>query len=229
MPSSRGEGFTRNTVKRLPPGAGRREVCRFFGLSADACARLEIYVAALKRWNPHINLVASSTLSDVWVRHVADALQLLPLVPEHVTQIVDLGSGSGVPGLVLALASSGKWEVHLVEAAARKCAFLRWVAQKAGIDIEIHQRRIEDVDVAALGAGRQTMIMARALAPLPQLLALAAPFLERGGMALLPKGRSADDEIAVARKEGWRFALEVFPSVTQAEARILRMSEVRHD
>ena len=216
-------------TKRLPRGAGEREVCRFFGLSGESCARLAIYVAALQRWNPHINLVASSTLNDAWVRHVADSLQLLPLVPDHVTQIIDLGSGSGVPGLVLALAAPGKWDMHLVEAAARKCAFLRRVAQESGIDVKIHHRRIEDVDVAALGAGRQTLVTARALAPLPGLLALAAPFLQRGAAALLPKGRAADEEIAVARRGGWRFALEIFPSVTQPGARILRLSEVRHD
>lgn len=216
-------------MRHLPPDAGQEEVCRFFGLPEDACARLATYVAALERWNPHINLVAPSTLKQAWVRHVADALQLLPLVPDHVKQIVDLGSGSGVPGLVLALAVPERWDMHLVESVARKAAFMRQVAQRAGVDVNIHQRRIEQLDARALGADPHTLVTARALAPLPRLLELAGPLLEAGAMALLPKGRSAREELEASRRAGWRFTVEEFPSVTNLEAHILRVGEVGRD
>ena len=216
-------------MQHLPPDAGRDEVCRFFGLTPQACARLETYVRELRRWNPHINLVAPSTLKRAWTRHVADALQLLPLIPEGVKRIVDLGAGSGVPGLVLALAEPERWDVHLVEAAGRKCAFMRQVAQRAGIDVNMHHERIEALAAREPIAGPDTLITARALASLPELLALAEPMLEGGTEALLPKGRTARAEVEEARRRGWRFRLEAYPSVTDKEASILRLSEVRRD
>ncbi len=216
-------------MKHFSPNATREDVCRFFNLPEDACSRLTVYVEALKRWNPHINLVAPSTLPQAWVRHVADALQLLPLIPFHVNQIVDLGSGSGVPGLVLALAMPERWRVHLVESTGRKCAFMRQVAQRAGVDINIHQRRIEQVDPGVLGIDENSVVTARALAPLPRLLELAVPMFERGAGAMLHKGRTAREEVEAARKAGWRFDAEFIPSVTDREAWILRLNEVHRD
>ncbi len=217
----------RDDRKILPRDAGPEDVCQRCGLDDDARARLETYVEALKRWNGHINLVAPSTLPEVWVRHVADGLQLLsPLRQRGMRQVLDLGSGGGVPGLVLALAEPAL-DVHLVESTARKCAFLRQVAQACGIDVNIHQQRIEALDAQTLGAGRQTAVTARALAPLPRLLDLAAPLLERGAQAFLLKGRQARVEMEEARRSGWRFDSEMKPSITDTEGAILMLREVR--
>ena len=206
--------------------AGAQEVCARFGLDEAVCARLRAYVEALEKWNAHINLVAPSTLPQAWVRHVADGLQLLPLLRNAgVQQVIDLGSGGGVPGLVLALADPGL-DVHLVESTARKCAFLRQVAQQCGIDVKIHQQRIETLDADALGIGPDTAVTARALAPLPRLLALAAPMLEKGARAFLLKGRQAAEELQEARREGWRFDSQMKSSVTDTEGKVLILQEV---
>jgi len=211
----------------LPQDAGPEEVCRRFGLDDAACARLADYVAALAKWNAHINLVAPSTLPQAWVRHVADGLQLLPLLRSHgILQVVDLGSGGGVPGLVLALADPGL-DVHLVESTARKCAFLRQVAQAYGIDVNIHQQRIETLDAGALGVGPHTAVTARALAPLPRLLELAAPLLKSGARAFLLKGRQLEEEVQAARREGWQFDSQTQPSITDVEGTIVILREVR--
>ncbi len=213
--------------KILPRDAGPEDVCQRCGLADDARARLETYVEALNRWNAHINLVAPSTLPEVWVRHVADGLQLLPPLRQRgMRQVIDLGSGGGVPGLVLALAEPAL-DVHLVESTARKCAFLRQVAQACGIDVNIHQQRIEALDAQALCAGPRTAVTARALASLPRLLDLAAPLLERGAQAFFLKGRQARMELEEARRSGWRFDSEMKPSITDTEGAILMLREVR--
>ncbi len=213
-------------MKLLPPEAGPEEVCAFFRLDDAACARLALYVEELRRWNARMNLVAPSTLAEAWVRHVADGVQLLMHLPEGVRQVMDLGSGSGVPGLVMALAAPHRVRWTLVESNHRKCAFLRQVAQRAGIDVNIIQKRIESLDAEALAAGHETMVVARALAPLPRLLKMASALFATGASALLPKGRQAQDELAEAR-QCWQFDSQAFPSVTEADAIILLLQEIR--
>ena len=213
----------------LSANAGPDAVCAHFGLAAAACARLRAYVEALERWNPHINLVAPSTLAQTWVRHVADGLQLLPLLrKEGMRRVIDLGSGGGVPGLVLALADP-RLEVHLVESTARKCAFLRQVARACGIDVNIHKARIESLDPLMLGTDASTAITARALAPLPRLLEMAYPFLRRGAMGLFPKGRTWKREMQEAKARGWQIDSQAIPSVKDAEGMILKVREVRRE
>ena len=213
----------------LPVDAGAEEVCAHFGLDEAACDRLRVYVAALEKWNTHINLVAPSTLPQAWVRHVADGLQVLPLLKRQgLGKVIDLGTGGGVPGLVLALADP-TLDVHLVESTARKCAFLRQVAQQCGIDVNIHQARIESLDVETLRPDAATAITARALAPLSRLLELASPFLRRGAVGIFHKGRTLQQELEAARAEGWQIDSQAIPSITDAEGNILMVREVRRD
>ena len=213
----------------LPAHSGPEEVCRRFRMDEAACGRMRAYVEALAKWNACINLVAPATLPQAWVRHVADGLQLLPLLREAgIRKVIDLGSGSGVPGLVMALAAPDL-DVHLVESTARKCAFLRQVAQACGIDVNIHQRRIEALEPEIFGAGPETAVTARALAPLPRLLEMAAPLLAQGGTAVLPKGRRAALELQEARRAGWRFESQLKPSVTDAEGKIIVLRGVGRD
>ncbi len=211
----------------LPPDATREEVCAFFRLDDAACARLALHVDELRRWNARMNLVAPSTMPQVWTRHVADGLQLLAHLPRDARQVIDLGSGSGVPGLVLALAAPERARFTLVESNHRKAAFLRQVAQQAGIAINMMAARIEALDAAALAVDNQTVLVARALAPLPRLLALAEPFWQAGARALLLKGREAAREMEEARKAGWQFDSRAYRSMTDHEGQVLLLQEVR--
>ncbi|GAN78303.1 16S rRNA (guanine(527)-N(7))-methyltransferase RsmG [Acidisphaera rubrifaciens] len=182
-------------------------------------ARLDAYAALLLRWNARINLIGPSTIASIWQRHIDDSLQLAPLCPAGAGGAADLGSGAGFPGLVLALATGRSFT--LVEADRRKAAFLAEAVRVTGAPARVACARI--ADLAPLGA---TLITARALAPLPDLLALAVPHLAAGGVLLLPKGAQASAELTNARR-GWHMRVDAFPSRTAREATILRLSELR--
>ena len=213
----------------LDPDAGPEEVCARFDVSRESCARLSLYVEELKRWQKRINLVGPGTLSRAWVRHVADGLQLLPFLREGgYAQLFDLGSGGGVPGLVVALALYGHSDTHvlLVESNAKKAAFLRHVVREAGICATILNTRIEHLDMDALDCGPRTAVTARALAPLPGLLRLAGPMLERGATGLFLKGQDVDEELTEATRY-WKLRVRSYPSVTDPGGVILKVEEIR--
>ncbi|MDP3417554.1 16S rRNA (guanine(527)-N(7))-methyltransferase RsmG [Falsiroseomonas sp.] len=184
-------------------------------------ARLDAYVELLLRWNARINLVGRTTTDQVWDRHVEDSLQLVPLLPPGTDAICDLGSGAGLPGLVLAIATGRP--AHLVESDRRKAAFLTEAAARLDLpQVQIHATRIEDARLPPIA-----ILTARALAPLGTLLAYAERLLAPGGVALFPKGRMAEAELAEART-AWSFTLDRFASRTDPEATILRLSDIRH-
>jgi 16S rRNA (guanine(527)-N(7))-methyltransferase RsmG len=179
---------------------------------------LDAYAALLARWNERINLVSPRDLPRLWDRHIDDAAQLVPLIPPGTRRIADLGSGAGLPGLILALLSGV--ETHLVERDQRKAAFLREAAR-----ITAAPATVQAADAATLPPLAADLVTARALAPLPVLLPLAARHLAPGGACLFPKGASASAELTAAA-EGWTMQVERFPSRTDPAATILRLTEV---
>ena len=182
--------------------------------------RLEVFRDLLLRWNATINLVAAKSAVEIDRRHIADSLQLVPLLPDG-GAIADLGSGGGLPGIIIAAALPQR-EVHLVESDRRKAAFLIEAAGTLRLPrVTVHPRRIEQADLPPIAA-----VTARALAPLDVLLGHAARFLAPGGIAVFPKGRTAEQELTSAAA-GWHFTTERFASRTDPEATILRLSEIR--
>ena len=173
---------------------GPEIVDAIFPVSRETMARLETFVALVRKWQPAENLVAPSTLPFVWRRHVADSAQLIAVFP-IVLRWLDLGSGAGFPGVVLAclLADTPGAEVHLVESNARKCAFLRQAVRETGSPATVHQGRIEEV--LAGWNTRIEMVTARALAPLGRLLDLSVPLLSAGTPAAFLKGADFVREI----------------------------------
>lgn len=181
--------------------------------------RLRSFLDLLRRWNARINLVADAPEEVLWERHVLDSLQLVGLLPPEPSPLLDMGSGAGFPGLVLA-AATGQ-ETHLVEADRRKAAFLREAARALALpNVRIHAVRIEALPPAAA-----RVITARALAPLPTLLSHAWRHLAQGGVALFPKGRTAEDELTAAAAD-WTMRVEQFPSRTDPAATILRLGTI---
>ena len=191
------------------------------GVSRETLSDLEAYADLLRRWNKTINLVSPSSLEHLWSRHFQDSAQLLELV-EPVGRWVDLGSGGGFPGLVIAVLAKelGDLEVILVESDQRKAAFLRTVIRDLKLNARVVVSRIEDV--APLDAD---VLSARALAPLDTLLGFAFRHLKPSGIALFPKGEKADEEVAEAL-EHWKFDCEKHPSQTDENATILRIGEI---
>lgn len=195
------------------------------GCSDIAIARLETYAALIAKWQKAINLVAPNTLPDLWQRHFLDSAQILDHAPAGVTRWLDLGSGGGFPGLVIA--ALGIATVHLVESDQRKAAFLREAARAMGLSgVTVHVKRIEAMDATALHTamgGAPQVISARALAPLKDLIGLARPLGRAETVYLFPKGRQAEDELTEARRYWTIPDAETLPSRTDPAARILRL------
>jgi 16S rRNA (guanine527-N7)-methyltransferase len=188
-------------------------------VSRETSARLDRFVALLIAWQAHTNLIARSTIPVIWTRHIADSLQLLDLAP-HAKVWADLGSGAGFPGIVIAcaLADTEGAKVHLVESIGKKVAFLREAAQVTGAPAVVHATRIEDfVDKAPESID---VVTARALAPLPKLLALAYPLLKKGALGLFPKGQDVASELTEAAKY-WKIKHNLIKSRTDEKAQIL--------
>ena len=192
-----------------------------FNVSRESLARLEHYVALLVQWQRRINLIGPSTVDQVWKRHIVDALQLIPLIPPGTRIIADLGSGAGMPGLVLAIAIGV--EVHLYESNGKKAAFLRESARQCGARAVVHQVRIETIG-SDPNPPQADVVTARALAPLGRLLDQAWPFLKTGAVGLFHKGQDVDAELTEASKS-WRIILERHPSLTDSKAVILVVKE----
>ena len=189
-------------------------------LDSAAMDRLDLFLRLLLDWNNRINLVARTDPAGIRQRHIEDSLQLLPLLPAGDGPLVDLGSGAGFPGLILAIASQRP--VHLVEADHRKAAFLtEAVARLALSHVTVHPVRIESVRLQSFA-----VLTARALAPLTILASHAERLLGSGGVAIFPKGRTAGAELSAASRD-WIFDAERFASRTAPDAAILRLSNIR--
>lgn len=188
-------------------------------LSPGVLEALEAFAALVLRWNRTVNLIARRDEPDLWTRHIADSLQLVPLLRQRPERAIDLGSGGGFPGLVLAIATAIPFD--LIESDQRKSAFLREAARLTGASATVHAMRIE-----ASALSPAPLVIARALAPLPVLLGLAAPKLAEGGVCLFLKGKNATAELTAADPQ-WHMRVERFPSRTDPSASILRISEIK--
>ena len=190
-------------------------------VSRETWSRLDRLVARLLEVQQHTNLVANSTLPYVWTRHVADSLQLLELEP-GAARWIDIGSGAGFPGLVIACALAGTVgaEVHLVESIQKKANFLRDCANALGVPAIVHARRIEDF--SKVNKRAFDVVTARAVAPLDKLLGYAIPLLKRGGVGLFPKGQDVEAELTSASKS-WTIEADLIPSKTDPHGRIIRV------
>jgi 16S rRNA (guanine527-N7)-methyltransferase len=187
-------------------------------VSRETREALERFAALLLRWNRTVNLIARGDEPDLWSRHIADSLQLVPLTPPDADRAIDLGSGGGFPGLVLAIATGIPFD--LVESDQRKAAFLREAVRATGAPVRVHAARAESVRLAPA-----PLVTARALAPLSRLLALATPLLTPDGVGLFLKGSSAASELTAAATE-WHMQVTRVPSQTASDACILRISDI---
>lgn len=192
-------------------------------VSRETLERLQIFVSLIEKWNPRINLVSKSSLSEIWERHVRDSLQVYKARPDDFDLWVDLGSGGGFPGLVIAILaaeSHKRKKIMLVESDGRKVAFLRTVLRETGVAGEVICGRIEDI--APLGAD---VLSARALADLRTLLSFAHGHLSPTGVALFPKGAKWEKEVEEAKKE-WSFFYETIESETEKGSVVLKVGEI---
>jgi 16S rRNA (guanine527-N7)-methyltransferase len=196
----------------LAPSSDKAAALKLTPISRETESRLEAYVDLLLQWQAKTNLIASSTLPNLWTRHISDSLQLLPLAPGAKIW-VDFGSGGGFPGVVLAcaLADTPGAMVHLVERNAKKAAFLREALRITGAAGTVHLADIGD-SVDSLPAPVDC-VTARAVAPLHQLVDFAAPLVGKGATALFPKGQDVEAELTEATKY-WKLTPRLHSSLT---------------
>jgi 16S rRNA (guanine527-N7)-methyltransferase len=193
------------TTKRLPDGV---------------YDKLSAYISMLGRWRRVTNLISDSSFANVWERHVTDCLQLIDICPSA-SRWLDIGTGAGFPGLVLAIYVAGRpdAEIHCVESNARKCAFLRDVVRSLQLPAIIHNERMEGLDLASLGS--IDALTARAFGPLATILHLSQGLLETGATAVLPRGQSTTRELVGADLS--RYTMERLSNATDKSGVILRI------
>lgn len=192
-------------------------------LPETALRRLDRHVALLRKWNGAINLVAPATMEVAWDRHVFDSAQIFTLRGDGCRHWVDLGSGAGFPGMVIALIARDlepDLRVTLVEADRRKAEFLRTVSRETEVPVTVIDSRIE-----AIPALNADVVSARALAPLGVLCGFLEHHMAPGGSALLLKGARAAEEVDSARRS-WSFHLETLPSATDPQGSILKLTDL---
>ena len=193
---------------RLPP---------WLNVSRETHQRLAAYAELVIKWSNKINLVSKADKDDVWGRHVLDSAQLMQHAPKGAIHWLDLGSGGGFPGLVLAILEANRTDFTLVEADTRKCAFLRSACLELSIEATIVNERIEALDPI-----QADVITARALAPVATLLEYASAHLKPSGFLLFPKGAKVEDELTAARNH-WNMEVEKIQSITENAGTILKI------
>jgi 16S rRNA (guanine527-N7)-methyltransferase len=193
-------------------------------VSRETIEALRHFEGLLRKWNPRINLVAPSTLDDLWQRHIVDSAQVFALPNPNIDHWVDLGSGGGLPGVVCAILAkqhAPNARFTLVESDKRKAAFLVVCKQELDLSLTVNAARAENLEPASAD-----VVSARALAPLAQLLPMVVRHLRPDGVALLPKGKTYEAELEAARL-GWQFEAVVHPSKTDELARILALKDIK--
>ncbi len=220
-----GAGWPMQAEGSAPGGGGGADPAMVMAkvgiVSRETLGRLERYVDLLLKWQKSLNLIGRGTMDDIWLRHIADSAQLLRHAPDG-GHWLDLGSGAGLPGLIVAICSDRP--VTLVESDTRKCAFIREAARATGTKVEIRNCRIETLENPGPGDPVQ-VVSARALAPLPELLRLSAPFLMAGAIGLFQKGGRWREELTAA-EESWIVQATPSGSLTHPDSVVLRISNL---
>lgn len=191
-------------------------------VSRETIDRLKHYHHLLETWQKKLNLVSSSTLNNAWERHFLDSLQLLPYLPNDAKTLIDLGSGAGFPGLVLAISRPETLSVTLIESDFKKCVFLENVSRETFSPVKILCQRIESLTDPI----KADIITARGLTSLKQLFEYSFPLMTETSLCLFLKGKDFEREIAEAERN-WNFDLEIFPSLTDSEARIVMIKNLK--
>lgn len=201
-----------------------KKFCETYGVSRETFFKLEKYCQALTDWQSKINLISKNSLQDVWKRHIADSAQLFNLIPPNANNLLDIGSGAGFPGMVLAIISSEKTpylKITLTESVTKKTLFLNHVKNLLLLDnTDILNDRVEKIKNKKF-----SVITARAVTALSDLLEYAHPLLDENGICIFPKGKTYQEEITQAQKQ-WKFSLKTIDSQTSEEGKILVINKL---
>ena len=201
-----------------PEETSLEKIGDFLDVPRETQEKLDCYVQLLIKWQARINLISSKTLPEIWHRHILDSAQLVSYLPKTPSVILDMGSGAGLPGVILAILT--RHQLHLVESDSRKIAFMRTALRETGTSAILHEQRMETVP-----ALRPDIITARALAPLSQLITLASGQHHEKIEYLFLKGREAKQELT-ALPACPKMEAECLPSMTDSQASVIRLKPI---
>lgn len=201
-----------------PEETSLEKIGDFLDVPRETQEKLDCYVQLLIKWQARINLISSKTLPEIWHRHILDSAQLVSYLPKTPSVILDMGSGAGLPGVILAILT--RHQLHLVESDSRKIAFMRTALRETCTSAILHEQRMETVP-----ALRPDIITARALAPLSQLITLASAQHHEKIEYLFLKGREAKQELT-ALPACPKMEAECLPSMTDSQASIIRLKPI---
>lgn len=207
----------------MKPSRCEIELLDSLNVSRETLANLEQFVSILKTWNARINLISRQTIDDIWARHIVDCAQIVPYLPGNNITVLDVGSGSGLPGAITAIITQEDTSMRHVwiESDTRKCAFLHHIVTKLKLSVQVINNRIEEVEPQ-----NADILTGRALAPLTDMLAFGDQHLRPDGTALLHKGQTYRAEIEDA-KQHWNFVVNPYRSITNPDAAILEITEIK--
>ena len=203
-----------------PEETSLEKIGDFLDVPRETQEKLDCYVQLLIKWQARINLISSKTLPEIWHRHILDSAQLVSYLPKTPSVILDMGSGAGLPGVILAILT--RHQLHLVESDSRKIAFMRTALRETGTSAILYEQRME-----AVPALRPDIITARALAPLSQLITLASAQHHEKIEYLFLKGREAKQELT-ALPACPKMEAECLPSMTNSQASIIRLKPISY-
>ncbi len=196
-----------------------------FPVSHETIHRLTTYQERLISWNEKMNLVAASTVPQIWTRHFLDSAQLMPFIPQNARILADMGAGAGFPGLVLAILAREQNRplcVHSIEATGKKADFLKAVVDELELNVHIRRERVEDIK-----GFKADVITARALKALPELLKYANRLIQKDSLCLFLKGQNASEELTQAKKY-WTFSLKTHKSISDDTGVVLEIGNLRY-
>ena len=194
---------------------------RDYNVSRETISKLEIYAECLIEWQSKFNLVGKSTINSLWHRHILDSIQLVRTIPEDFQSLLDIGTGAGLPGLILAIYYNqlGK-DIYLVDSNKKKCTFLDYVATRCNVDVKIYAERLQDL--AVKDSLKVDVITARAFASIDNIMSLSRPYAHKKTKYLLQKGVNAKSELTNAKISS-KLRVELINSVTQENSYILNI------
>ena len=198
------------------------ELIRSANVSRETCEKIDKYLSILDSWRNQLNLIGPNEWERIWERHILDSHQLRKFIPES-ARIVDIGTGAGFPGVILAASASGSGHISLIESSAKKCKFLQTVVEQTKLPISIVNARIESVDTISAD-----FVTARAVAPLEKLIEYTLPALETGATALFHKGHSYTTELESAQVR-WNLDYKVLPNEYSSNGVIIKISGAKRD
>ncbi len=194
---------------------------RDYNVSRETISKLEIYAECLIEWQSKFNLIGKSTINSLWHRHILDSIQLVSTIPEDFQSLMDIGTGAGLPGFILAIYYNqlGK-EIYLVDSNKKKCTFLDYVATRCNVDVKIYAERLQDL--AVQDSFKVDVITARAFASIDNIMSLSRPYTHKKTKYLLQKGVNAKSELTNAKISS-KLRVELINSVTQENSYILNI------